>query len=264
MKEATVVRDGGHWFVSICFEHEIQPTNAQGEPIGIDAGVAQSLTTSEGEVIQFPVPCIAETRLVKRVQRAIARKQKGSNRRRKELARFAKLKRRQSRRLADAAHKASTTFAITRSMIVIEDLKIRSMTASAKGTAETPGTNVAAKSGLNRSIMAQGHAQFRRMLAYKCERSGARLVVVDPKHTSQKCSNCGHTAKGNRPSQAEFHCLACNHKEHADVNAAKNIKAAGLAVSARGGIGQVAPKETRTRRRRIGRKAAPSVGILVL
>src|SRR5690606_18884291 len=124
-----------------------------------------------------------------------------------------------------------------------------------RGTAEEPGRNVAAKSGLNREMLARGHGDFRRMLAYKCERAGIPLIAVEPSFTSQRCSACGHTAPENRKSQAVFECVACGHQANADHNAAQNILAAGQAAIARGGrhdpespsSGQT--RETRTRLR---------------
>jgi putative transposase len=89
---------------------------------------------------------------------------------------------------------------------------------------------VAAKSGLNRSILDQGWHSFKSMLSYKLDHLGGELLLVDARYTSQKCSSCGHTEKENRLSQAQFSCMECGFKENADINAAKNILAAGHAV----------------------------------
>jgi transposase len=126
------------------------------------------------------------------------------------------------------------------------------MTASAKGTPENPGTNVRAKASLNRVFLANAHADFRRMLAYKCERSGARLIAVNPAYTSQTCSQCNHCAPENRKNQAVFQCEACGLNLNADHNAALNILAAGLAVSARGGSEIFPAGEPRTHPRARG------------
>mgnify|MGYP003552270696 FL=1 len=112
------------------------------------------------------------------------------------------------------------------------------MTKSAKGTEEAPGKNVAAKSGLNRSILDQGWYEFKRQLKYKQEWAGGLVILVNPKNTSQTCSICSHTAAENRLSQSQFQCLVCGHTENADLNAAKNILAAGRAVLACGDIGR--------------------------
>ncbi len=99
------------------------------------------------------------------------------------------------------------------------------MTASAKGTVEEPGQQVAQKAGLNREILASGWGGLERKLAYKA----GGLVKVDPAYTSQACSRCGNTHKSNRPSQAVFKCGSCGFSLNADHNAAINILArAGL------------------------------------
>ena len=99
------------------------------------------------------------------------------------------------------------------------------MTRSARGTRKNPGTNVQAKAGLNRAILETGWSSLRAMLAYKAP----RLIAVDPRHTSQTCAACGHVDARSRPSQAHFHCVRCAHEDHADLNAARNIRRRGLA-----------------------------------
>ena len=119
-------------------------------------------------------------------------------------------------------------------MIVVEDLKIANMSHSAKGTMESPGKMVKAKSGLNKSILDQGWGAFKRLLKYKLEWAGGIFLMVNPKYTSQRCSCCGFTAKENRISQSLFYCQSCFYQANADTNAAKNILAAGHAVLACG------------------------------
>ena len=105
------------------------------------------------------------------------------------------------------------------------------MSKSARGTIENPGTNVSAKSGLNKSILDQNWSEFRRQLEYKSDWYGAEVIPINPKYTSQRCSECGHTSQENRKTQAEFVCVSCRFSLNADRNAAKNILAAGYAVS---------------------------------
>ena len=95
----------------------------------------------------------------------------------------------------------------------------------------------AAKAGLNRSISDSGWGLLRSYLAYKAEEAGRELIAVDPRHTSVRCSSCGHIAPENRVSQAEFRCQRCGYVAHADINAACNILRAGRAqrASARAG-----------------------------
>ena len=111
------------------------------------------------------------------------------------------------------------------STVVLEDLKTRSMTRSAKGTVEAPGTNVRAKAGLNRVVLATGWAALEPMLRYKAP----RVVLVPAHHTSQTCDACGHVGADPRRSKALFRCTACGRHDHADRNAARNIRRRGLA-----------------------------------
>ena len=103
------------------------------------------------------------------------------------------------------------------------------MSRSAKGTMEKPGRNVAAKSGLNKSILDQGWFEFKRQLGYKLDWLGGELVLVNPRYTSQRCNACGAVDKENRKSQSSFVCVSCGHMDNADSNAALNILTAGQA-----------------------------------
>lgn len=137
----------------------------------------------------------------------------------------------------DFVEKTTTDIARRYDVIRLEALNVRAMTRSAKGTTETPGRNVRQKSGLNRSILDKAWGMFARRLEHK---ASGRVEYVPAAYTSQRCSECGHTAADNRESQAVFACRACGHSANADVNAAKNI-AAGLVVFARGGSALAEP-----------------------
>ena len=114
-------------------------------------------------------------------------------------------------------------------VVVLEDLTIRNMTASAQGTVEQPGRHVRQKAGLNKAILDQGWGMLKQMLGYKLRWAGGMLLLVDPAYTSQICPVCGVVDAENRKTQAVFHCQHCGHEAHADVNAAQNILARGLA-----------------------------------
>ena len=122
--------------------------------------------------------------------------------------------------------------------MIVESLHIQGMTKSAKGTREAPGKNVNAKSGLNRVILATGWAGFQHKLAYKAE-----LLEVDPKHTSQKCHQCGFITTENRKTQAQFKCVNCGYSGNADINAALNIVALGNRAIGQGGRSGYRPDE---------------------
>ncbi|MBS0185862.1 MAG: transposase, partial [Proteobacteria bacterium] len=134
----------------------------------------------------------------------------------------------------DFLHKTSTTLSKNQAILVVEKLKIGNMSCSAKGTKKEPGRNVRAKAGLNRSILDQGWGEFITYLSYKQKERGGLLIFVDPRYTSQTCNRCEYIDANNRTSQAVFKCQSCKHEDHADVNAAKNILAAGHAVLACG------------------------------
>ena len=249
IKNVSVSREGKHWFVSFCVEHKEQTMAAPaGAPIGLDLGVAQSVTASDGRVDQMPVPDDKESSFLRRLHRHVSRKQKGSRRRRLAVERLAKHKRHIAARVRDAAHKLTSRLATTRSEIHVEDLRLRNMTASARGDAAQPGRNVRAKAGLNRSLLANAHAQTVRFLEYKCQRTGAKLIFKNPAHTSQECAECHHIDPANRPSQAVFRCVKCGHTDNADVNAARVVlsrPADGRSVAVRRGKRKSARKGAR-------------------
>ncbi|WP_369386307.1 RNA-guided endonuclease InsQ/TnpB family protein [Streptomyces sp. CG1] len=125
-------------------------------------------------------------------------------------------------------------------MVVLEDLETRNMSASASGTIEAPGVNVAQKRGLNRAILDKGWHRLEIALSNAARYTGTTLVKVNPAYTSQRCSACGFVSEGNRESQAVFRCKAagCGHTAHADANAAINIRnAGGQPVSVCGDLG---------------------------
>ncbi len=235
IKQATVSWDGLHWYISVLTQQNLGAASPPPEiAIGIDLGVAQSITGSDGRVVHLPVPTIVERKKVARLQRRVSRRQKGSRRREKAKKALLKFRHQLIQRRLDAMHKVTTRLAKNHSMLAIEDLQVRNMTASAAGTIASPGRNVSAKIGLNRSILAQAFGEFRRQLIYKCGWYGSKLVIVPAAYTSQRCSQCGHTAQENRLTQAAFACVSCRHTANADLNAACNILAAGRAASAQG------------------------------
>lgn len=121
------------------------------------------------------------------------------------------------------------------------------MSKSAVGSAQNPGKNVRAKSGLNKSILDQGWFEFRRQLQYKLDWNGGMLIAVPPQHTSQTCPSCGHVAKENRQTQAKFECVDCGYEEQADVVGAMNILARGHRVAACGEEGSGLARKRKTK-----------------
>jgi putative transposase len=231
VKTISVKREGARWFVVLsCDDVPAEPLPATGAVAGIDMGVASLATTSDGDHIDNQRHLAASADRLAAAQRELARKKRGSKRRRKAVARVAALHATVRRQRLDGAHKAALALVRDYDLIVHEDLRIANMTRSASGTIEQSGRNVAQKSGLNRSILDAGWGVFLTVLAHKAESAGRELIAVNPANTSRTCARCGHCAAENRVTQAVFRCTACRHEAHADVNAAKNILRAGLAL----------------------------------
>jgi putative transposase len=231
VKTISVKRERSRWFVVLaCDDVPAETLPATGAVVGVDLGVASLATTSDGAHLVNPRHLAVSADRLAQAQRDLTRKKRGSKRRRKAVARVAALHARVRRQRLDGAHKASLRLVRDYDVIVHEDLRIANLTRSASGTIEAPGTNVAQKSGLNRSILDAGWGVFLAVLAYKAESAGRELIAVNPAGTSRTCARCGHCAKENRLTQAEFACTACGHTAHADVNAAVNVLRAGLAL----------------------------------
>lgn len=196
---------------------------------------------------------------LRRYQKSVSRKVKGSANRKKAVQRLGNLHRKIAAQRADWLHKLSAELANEHPVIAIEDLKVKAMTASSRGTIAKPGKNVKAKSGLNRSILDTAWSDFARQLGYKLQARGGALVRVPAAYTSQACSACGHIDKLNRASQARFKCVACGHAENADVNAAKNILAAGRAVWAQSNLAPAACGGAVSRRKTLRSRGAAAM-----
>ena len=229
VKNVTVRRSGDRWFVAIQTEREVEtPVHPEPGIAGIDLGVARFATLSDGSVFEA-LDFQKEEKRLKRLQRALSRKRKGSKNRAKTRKTLARLHRKIADKRLDFLHKVSTTICKSHAVVVLEDLNVAGMSASARGTEESPGKNVRQKAGLNRSILRQGWSTFRTLLDYKTRWAGGILLLVPPEHTSQRCVACGHVSPENRKTQAVFRCVVCGHEDHADLNAAKNILRAGHA-----------------------------------
>ena len=238
---ARVTKDrSGRWFVSFTYPApnlEREPTN---KTVGLDMGVTHTITKSNGQFLDMPkLLSEGEQQRKRRLQRKLARQVKGSSRRKSTKAALAKLSAKETDRRKDWIEKTTTDLVRSYDLIALENLKIKNMTKSAKGTIQNPGKNVAQKAGLNRSILEQSWGMFRQRLTDKATNATTpvEIITINPAYTSMCCSKCGHTDKRNRESQADFYCQACGYTDNADVNAAKNIisTAVGHTVFRRGG-----------------------------
>lgn len=237
-KSYRVTRDyAGRWHVAFPLHPEPVRGPGTGEVVGIDRGVTVSAALSTGELLHIPRPSRRRRQRELILQRKLRRAKRGSGRRGKvrlALARF-RAAERDTRR--DWCEKVSTDVVRRFDVIRIEDLRVKDITRTAKGTMESPGRCVRQKAGLNREIMRSGWGRLATRLE---DKAPGRVQKINPAYTSQRCSACGHVDPESRKSQARFACTACGFTLHADVNAAINI-ARGHRATARGGTGLPEP-----------------------
>ncbi len=235
IKHATISRMCDGWYISFnCKVEIIDPKKEKELIVGIDRGVKRFVMCSDGKEIKGVSPFKRNSKKLARFQKELSKKKKFSSNWGKIKIKIKTIHLHIRNIRKDFLHKASSQIANSHSIIVMEKLQTKNMTKSAKGTIDNPGKNVTAKRGLNRSILDQGWYMFQQFVEYKMLWTGGRVVYVNPRYTSQRCSVCGHTSKENRKTQTFFCCLSCMHKENADLNAAKNILAEGHSVLACG------------------------------
>ena len=230
LRHVTVSESAGKWFVAIQTERDVEPsTPPTGKPIGIDMGVKRFATLNDGTFFSPLNSRKKNTAKLRKAEQALSRKCKRSNNCKKAKARVDRIENRIANARKDYLHKLSTQLCKTHAAICVEDLKVKNLSRSAKGSVEKPGRNVKAKSKLNHAILDQGWGEFRRQLAYKTEWNGGTFVAVPPANTSRTCPCCGHVSARNRLSQARFQCVSCGFEAHADQVGAINVRRAGLA-----------------------------------
>ncbi len=213
----------GRWYVTFTIDTgDPEPLPPAGHVAGVDLGVKDFAVTSDGERIANPRHLERKARALARYQRRMARCQKGSANRAKAAAKVARAHRKVRDARRDFLHRASTRLVRENDVIVIEDLNVAGMVRNRH---------------LARAISGCGWGEFRRQLAYKCQRYGRRLVVIDRWYPSSKtCSACGHRLAELSLGTRHWTCPSCGARHDRDLNAAKNILAAGRAV-ARGSPG---------------------------
>jgi putative transposase len=249
VKSYRVTRDrAGRWHVAFAVIPAPGPAPGTGAVVGIDRGVKVTAALSTGEMLAVPRLGGREAARLLRLERKLARAKRGSNRRGKVKTQIARVKAREADRRQDWIEQTSTGIARRFDVIRVEDLKVKNMTRSAKGTTQQPGRNVAQKAGLNREIARSGWGALVKRLE---DKAPGRVQKMPPAYTSQRCSACGHVARENRESQPVFLCTACGYAANADVNAACNI-AAGHVVNARGGDRVAGPVNREPQRTLLG------------
>lgn len=222
-KQAVLRHDGCRWRAFVSYEVEVEEKMDNREVLGVDMNIRQ-IATSDGHFYFLPDLEKKEKRR-KWYQRKMARQIKGSNRRKDTKRKLGKVSRKIANIRKDWIHQTTKEISGKCGTVVVEYLKVKNMTASAKGTIENPGRNVKQKAGLNRAMLDTAFRKIRRNLEYKC----GRVIEVNPAYTSQRCSDCGHTDKENRKNQARFLCVNCGFASNADTNAAINIRRLGMA-----------------------------------
>jgi putative transposase len=251
----TVSRHGHRWYASLAVEETI-PTprlskrKREAGTVGVDLGVHVFAALSTGELIENPKIKASHAKKLASFQRKLARSQKGSRNRAELLRQIGRLAHLETRRRESHAHGVANRLVETWAVVGIEDLNVRGMTRSARGTVDKPGKNVRAKAGLNRSILDVAPGQTRRLLAYKAAWSGTKLVVIDRwAPTSKTCSNCGAVKAKLPRGTRTYRCEVCALSLNRDVNAAINIAA----------LADAAPstEEAKNARRAAPRKTVP-------
>jgi putative transposase len=212
----------GRWYVSFAMDvADPAPLPATGAAVGVDLGIKHFAVTSDGEKITNPRSLARRERNLARYQRRLARCQKGSANRAKAKAKVARAHRKVRASRADFLHRSSARLVRDHDVIVMEDLAVR---------------NMVRNRSLAKAISDCGWGTFRSMVEYKAARAGRHLIMIDRWYPSSKtCSACGHLLAGLSLSTRMWQCPSCGTRHDRDINAAKNIRAAGLAAGAGNG-----------------------------
>ncbi|WP_237048266.1 RNA-guided endonuclease InsQ/TnpB family protein [Lentzea guizhouensis] len=221
----------GRWYVTFAVDTTTpSPSEPCGAAVGVDLGLRDFLVTSDGERIANPRHLARKAHNLARYQRRMARCRRGSSNRRKAKIKVARAHRKVRNARQDFLHRVTTTLVRSADLIAIEDLNVRGMVRNRY---------------LARAISDTGWGEFRRQLQYKCARAGRTLIVVDRWYPSSKtCSNCGHRLTDLALDVRHWTCPGCRTRHDRDLNAAKNILAAGRAV-ARGTSGDACGADVR-------------------
>ena len=207
----------GRFHVSLLVDTVIEPIPETDKSIGLDVGITSLIATSNGDKIANPRHFKRLRSKLRQVQKSLSRKQKGSNNRHKQRQKVAKVHSAISDSRKDFLHKLTTQLVNENQTIVVEDLAIKNMVSNHK---------------LALHISDASWGELIRQLTYKCEWYERELIKIDRWFPSSKrCGNCGHIVNKMPLSVREWDCPKCQVNHDRDINASKNILAAGLAVS---------------------------------
>ncbi|GHH48492.1 transposase [Lentzea cavernae] len=243
----TVSRDqAGRWFISLVVETSTPPHPVIHAAVGVDVGLSSLVTMSTGEKVSNPLHEVRERSKLTRAQRRLAKKTKGSANRDKARREVARIHARIADRRRDFLHKLSTRLVRENQTIVIEDLNVSGMLRNGK---------------LARAMSDAAWSDFRAFLEYKAQWYGRTVIAVDRWFPSSKiCSACGQKAESMPLNVRDWRCDGCGAAHDRDVNAAKNVLAAGLAVAACGG--DVRPTRRQPARRLPAKQEARPVRVV--
>jgi len=218
LKKIIVKRCGNKYYVSLVCEITDKPTKAEVKKMcGIDLGINQYVTTSDGAVIETKDDYTKRRDRLALNQRRLSRKKMGSNNRKKAKLRVATCHEKISNSRNDFLHKASFYLVKTYDLLVFEDLKIVNMTRRAQEN------GVSQKSGLNRSILNMAWGKFLEYVTYKAEEAGKYVFKVNPQNTSKICSKCHHKNEGSLKKYRIYVCESCGHEMDRDWNSGTNV-----------------------------------------
>ena len=274
IKNATVTQRGGRW--SIAFSCEVSrtarvrpaptPRQRAGGTVGIDVGVKVLAALSTGELVPNPRTANTLRAKVTRIQRGIARCEKGSKRQQALYSRLARTKHAEANMRRANLHELTTRLVHSHAHVVLEDLAVKAMTSTARGSIAQPGKKVRQKAGLNRAILDASFGELRRQLTYKTSWYGAQLTVADRwAPTSKTCSACGWRHPSLTLADRRFHCGACGLQLDRDMNAARNLCQLAAADALPDGeptavVASTAGETQNARRANISPPAPPGVG----
>jgi putative transposase len=219
----------GRYFISMAVEEDIQTKAIAQGAIGIDLGINNAMILSDGTTIDNPRHLKRYKEQLKKLQQRLSRQTKKSNRWLETKRRIAKIHARTADCCREFIHRTTSKIVDENQIILIEDLNVKGMTASGKGTQEKPGKMVKQKSGLNRALLDVSLSEAIRQLEYKAAWYGRTLRKVDRFYPSSKtCSCCGHKLDKLSLDVRAWTCPDCNTTHDRDLNAAINIRDEGL------------------------------------
>jgi len=226
IKSAIFTLEAGIWRVALSCEVPVLVADDDYSVIGIDIGANFLATDNNGRHYENVKPLDKRQKELRRAARGLARSRRGSRRRKKAITKLQRIQRNIRNHRRTHLHDIANAIVRSASTIIVEDLKLKNMTKSARGSVAEPGMNVRQKAGLNRVLADAAPGRLISMIAYKAESAGGQMIKVDPRNTSRTCSSCG-IIDVVQLSRRRYRCR-CGLDLQRDHNAAINIKERGV------------------------------------